>query len=203
VFVCTRMNAAIDKCKLCLRPRKLLKSHFLPAALWAGTREPRLVNTNPVVMTKRISITTSRQMRTRLLCKSCEQLFNKNGERYVLSWLAPKGIIYGGFPLLERLRIAVAPVSSPAFRAYSSASIGIDTERFAYFGLSILWRAAVHRWRLPDGSLREQIPLADYEEPIRKYLLSEAHFPDDIAIILTVCADSESRGHFLSSNSAT
>jgi hypothetical protein len=134
-------------------------------------------------------------MRARLLCKSCEHRFNKNGERYVLSLLEPQGIVDGSFPLLDRLRDATAS-GTPAFSVYSGASIGIDTEQFAYFALSILWRAAVHRWQLPDGSLREQIDLAGYEEPIRKYLLSEAHFPDHVAIILTVCADSESRGTF-------
>src|SRR5205809_6823010 len=102
------MNAAVEKCRLCLHSRKLLRSHFLPAALWAGARESRLlVNTNPVVMTRRISITTSKQMRARLLCKTCEHLFNKQGERYVLSWLAPKAITRGGFPLLDRLRLSV------------------------------------------------------------------------------------------------
>ena len=31
--------------------------------------------------------------------------------------------------------------------------------RGPYFALSILWRAAVHSWRLPDGKLREKLSL--------------------------------------------
>lgn len=190
------MKVSFGHCKLCLQIRKLRRSHFLPAALWSGAREPRLLNPNPVVMTKTVSKTSSHQLRAPLLCASCEDRFNESGERYVLSWLAPKGIVGRRFPLLDRLGLALAFAETPAFNVYSGASIGVDTEKFAYFALSILWRAAVHRWRLPDGGLRDQITLAEYEEPIRKYLLSKASFPNNVAVVLTVCTDSESRSTF-------
>src|SRR6266849_165054 len=85
------MNTASGQCKLCLQNRELRKSHFMPAALWAGARDRSLKNPNPVVMTATVSKTSSNQLWTRLLCSACEDRFNRNGERYVLSWLRPRG----------------------------------------------------------------------------------------------------------------
>ncbi len=180
-------------CSLCRKIRPLKKSHFLSAALWKGARDPRLKNPNPVAMTRTASKTSSRQMTALLLCEECEDLLNKNGERYVLDWLAPTQVVNGGFPLLERMAVAIARSETPHLITYSGADIGIDTEKFAYFALSILWRASVHRWQLPDGSFASQISLNDYAEPVRRYLLTEVPFPHDIAVVLTVCSDPESR----------
>jgi hypothetical protein len=190
------MKVDSEQCKLCLQIRRLRKSHLLPAALWRGARDPRLANPNPVVMTRTAATTSSSQLRERLLCAECEDRFNKNGERYVLSWLAPRRIVDGTFPLLDRLKIALEISRTDALNIYSGSNIGVDTEKFAYFALSILWRSAVHRWRFPGGNLTKKIDLREYEEPIRKYLLSEASFPDAVVIVFTVCTDSESRGSF-------
>jgi hypothetical protein len=94
---------------------------------------------------------------------------------------------------MERLNVALARLETAQLTAYSGADIGIDTEQFAYFALSVLWRAAVYRWQLPDGNIGSEIQLSHYEEPIRKYLLGEASFPHDIVVILTVCSDPVSR----------
>lgn len=170
-----------------------MKSHLMPAALWAGARDPRLKNPNPVVMTRTVSKTSSSQLVARLLCATCEDRFNKNGERYALSWLRPRKIAEGDFPLLERLRLALPIHSSPALNAYAADRVGIDTARFGYFALSLLWRAAVHRWRMPDGRPTQKIELGEFEEPLRKYLLSEGDLPPEFVVIFTLCGDEESR----------
>lgn len=168
----------------------------MPAALWAGARDPNLKNPNPVVVTAIVSKTISNQLWTHLLCSACEDRFNSNGERHVLSWLRPRGIANGEFPLLDRLKLVPAIHSAPTFNVYAGDGIGIDTEKFAYFALSILWRAAVHRWHLPDGRLTQQIAIGELEERIRQYLLSEADFPQNVVVLLTTCLDPESRGTF-------
>lgn len=168
----------------------------MPAALWAGARDPSVKNPNPVVMTATVSMTSSNQLWARLLCSDCEDRFNKNGEHYVLSWLRPKSIPRGEFPLADRLKLAPTIHSTPTLQAYDGGRIGVDTEKFAYFALSILWRASVRRWRMPDGRLTTQIAIGDLEEQIRRYLLWEADLPADLAVVLTVCVDSESRATF-------
>ncbi len=187
------MNVKMGRCKLCLRESELRNSHLLPAALWIGARDPRLKNPNPVVMTRTISKTTSSQLVTRLLCSTCEDRFNKNGERYVLSWLSPKKAADGAFPLLDRLTVALPTHNSSNLNVYAADRMGIDTDKFGYFALSILWRAAVHRWRMPDARFTQKIELGEFEEPLRKYLLSERELPAEFVLIFTVCCDQESR----------
>jgi len=76
---------------------------------------------------------------------------------------------------------------------YSADRVGLETEKFGYFALSILWRAAVHRWRMPDGRLTQKIELEELEEALRKYLLLETDLPSQFVLIFTVCRDKESR----------
>jgi len=173
--------------------RDLRLSHFLPSALWKGARTPGRKNANPVIVTRRNSQTSSMEMKAHLLCGECEARLNENGEREALRWIAPKAISRGRFPVGDRLNLAFAHRRTPPVTAYRGSAVGIDTEKLAYFALSILWRAAVHRWPLPDGSgVTSAIDLGEYEEPIRKYLL-DAPFPDGVAVVLTVCTDSVSR----------
>jgi hypothetical protein len=107
--------------------------------------------------------------------------------------------LYNGkvFPLLDRLRLAL-PISSmysSQYSAYSGAKVGIDTGKLAYFALSILWKASVHQWKMPDR-LTTSIGLGVYEESIRKFLLGETAFPLDVVVIVTVCTDSISQESF-------
>jgi hypothetical protein len=181
----------LGQCRLCLQIQDLLSSHFLPAALWKGARTPGLKNPNPVTVTKRTSQTSSKQMQTYLLCGQCEKRFNENGEREALRWIAPG---QGNFPIGDRLNVALPHFSTPAVTRYCGSAVGIRTATLAYFALSILWRAAVHSWHLPDGSgATSRIDLGENEEPIRRYLLGSASFPNDVVVVLTVCTDWVSR----------
>jgi hypothetical protein len=141
-------------------------------------------------------MTTSKQLRTHLLCADCEDRFNKNGEKYVMSWLRPRGAANGDFPLLERLKVALPIHGSHALSVYAADRIGIDTGKFGYFALSVLWRAAVKRWPMPDGGSTERVELGGLEESLRRYLLSEAKLPSEFVLIVTVCSDQESRQVF-------
>jgi hypothetical protein len=72
----------------------------------------------------------------------------------------------------------------------------LKADAFAYFALSIVWRAAVHEWALPDGSRTAPLDLGPKQESIRLYLLERAGFPDAI-VTVTVCTDSFSRQHWV------
>jgi hypothetical protein len=103
----------------------------------------------------------------------------------------------GSFPLLEKLRGARILQSSPDLTIYAGPSIGIVTYKFAYFALSVLWRAAVHQWTLPDGTLTTPHDLGVFEEPIRKFLMGETPFPPEAVIVVTVCTDPLSQEHWI------
>lgn len=190
------MSIATQPCKLCLQVRELRSSHFLPAALWVGARDSSLKDPNPVVMTRTVSMTTSKQLRTPLLCADCEDRFNKNGEKYVLYWLNPRRAAKVDFPLLERLKLALTTEESHSLNVYAADRVGIDTAKFGYFALSVLWRAAVQQWVMPDGQLTQRVELGELEESLRRFLLSEVSLPSQFALVVTVCTDEASRQVF-------
>lgn len=134
------------------------------------------------------------EIKAHLLCGDCEQRFNRNGENEVLRWLAAKAKA-GTSPLQKKLR-EVTPVfrdTPPSGDCYFASSLGIDAEKFAYFGLSLLWRAAVHSWPLAPGRSSTRLELGAYEEPLRRYLVGNAPFPDNIHVMITVCTDIKSQ----------
>jgi hypothetical protein len=143
------------------------------------------------MMTSRRAVPTAMQVKDYLLCAECEDRFNKYGE----TWAA--GQVYDGkdFPLLQRLTLALPFLETPKLRAVSGVAAGIDTDKLAYFGLSILWRAAAHKWTMPGGGTTS-LNLENYEEPIRRFLLGEIKLPNDIIVVATACTDWLSQGSF-------
>lgn len=180
-------------CKLCLEENELVRSHFMPSKMYAyirrGSRSP---HDHPVAMGKRITSMTAVQVRDYVLCADCEDLFNKNGEKYALQWM------WNGkdFPLHHRLTLALPGRTSNQYTSFSAARIGVDTDKLAYFALSVLWRAGVHTWNTPFGGKSNRMNLGEFEQPIRHFLLRIAPFPTDVSILLTVCSDTNSQRYF-------
>jgi hypothetical protein len=179
-------------CKLCLKVKPLLRSHLLPAAMYKYILDPKKKNDNPVVVGRKITATTSKQVVEYLLCASCEDLFNRNGERWMLKQ------VWNGrsFPLLDRLNLAHPHHVFPDVIDFSGLAVGIDTDSLGYFALSVLWRAAVRIWNTPFGGKTTLLELGVFEEPIRKFLLGESPFPDEIVVMVHVCTDRASHGSF-------
>jgi len=163
----------------------------MPAAMYKYIQAPSLQNPNPMVVGRERIITTSKQVKDYLLCSGCEDLFNKNGEKEVLKWACKEK----QFPLGERLAVAMPHHQFGDATAFSGADIGINTDKFAYFALSVIWRAAVHQWDTPTGK-STVLYLGPPEDPIRRFLLGETGFPDEAAVVLTICADVYSQNAF-------
>jgi hypothetical protein len=124
-----------------------------------------------------------------LLCEQCEKRFSENGESEVLKHVAPK-LVLKSMPLAERMKIAWARDTDPISPRYHADDFKIDTEKFAYFALSIVWRRTIHDWSpaIPRWALGQ------FAEDMRKYLVGEAKFPAEMAVIVVVCTDEISRG---------
>lgn len=178
------------KCKLCLNRRDLQDSHLLPAALYKMTLDPRDKNPHPVLVTQNVALRTSKQLKDYVLCSECEQRFNENGERWMMSQVDNGK----DFPLLDRLNVALPFRSTSGLSAFSGTAAGIDTDKLAYFVLGVLWRASVHKWKI----LRQttSIKLGPYEEPVRRYLLGETRFPSNTFVVAIACTDFASRCSF-------
>jgi hypothetical protein len=168
-------------CKLCKQDRELRSSHFLPAAVYAQLRSPADQNPNPVLITKNVSMATSKQIKDYVLCAECEERFNKFGENWVLANMArPEGF------LMQDAVTAAKPIASNEnFACYSGAAIpAIDMEALVYFALSVFWRASAHTWKNVSGYM-EGIELGPFEETIRRFLLGE-QFPDNTVVLVSV-----------------
>ena len=69
-------------------------------------------------------------------------------------------------------------------------AVGLSSAKIGYFGLSILWRAAVQPWRMFDGDATSVTLDPAHLERVRGYLAGETDFPDDtLAITVTVATD--------------
>jgi hypothetical protein len=179
-------------CKLCLETKPLRESHFIPAALYPRARKPSFASRN-----RRLVALDSqdKHIKDYVLCFDCEQRFDRNGESEVLYWVSPKSKT---FRLGERLKVALPRDYDPSdpdqsINRYSGTDIGVDTDKFAYFAISVVWRGAAHDWVLPDGGVRPHDALGGFVEPMRLYLLGQAPFPPDTSVIVIVGSDDESR----------
>jgi len=180
------------KCPLCLKRRKLCKSHYLGRALHKLSRDSR---GHPVVMTPKLIKATPKQLWAHLLCESCEQLLNRRGEKPVQS-------LFNGatsFPLLDRMNVAMAVETARTVTVYSGSAMGIDTEPLAYYALSILWKGSVHKWTTLKGQ-KSSVDLRQYQELIRRYLVGDAGFPDGVYVVVTACTDVGSQGMVFAPN---
>jgi len=168
-------------CKLCLMHKKLQKSHYLPKALYLLCRQD---GRNPIVATSKVVDFSQKQMWKHLLCKECEDLLNKRGEKYTLE------MVHRGdrFSLLERMKLATPIGQSGNVPMFSGLQLGIKTNKLGYFALSLAWRGAQGPWKTIEGQTTE-VSLGQFEEPIRQYLHGDSNWPANIVVLVTACTD--------------
>src|SRR5690348_15528213 len=95
-----RKQRPFAKCKLCGLERLLCDSHLLPSALYALLKSP---SKDPVVLTSRIVMHSSRQTTTYLLCEKCEDRLNEGGETWLIPLLATIGGTFQLYDIISRV----------------------------------------------------------------------------------------------------
>jgi len=171
-------------CKLCLKERRLVLSHFMPKAAYRSLRSVIMKNANPTMVTKDAMVRTSYQMADYVLCEECEARFDRLGERWVLPRIASKTV----FPLLDAVRKAPIDQEIPGAASHACSGIPeINVEKLTYFAMSIFWRAAVHDWK----GMVSNIELGPYLERIRLWLLDREPFPRDMSLLVTLAAENK------------
>jgi hypothetical protein len=166
-------------CKLCLLEKTLCESHLMPTGLYRFCRRP---DCDPVLITSKVMMPTSRQTKHRLLCEDCEMLLNRNGEDWVLPTLATTE---GGFPFYSLLQKQSPLFDEPGATAYAvSSNPEIHREALVHFALGIFWKASVHSWK--QGSISPRIDLGLQGEYFRRFLRGQAGFPQNMALLLEV-----------------
>jgi hypothetical protein len=176
--------AVIGKCKLCLREGvELQDSHYLPKGIYKRLRSDNAKKPHPVLFTKKKTVQTSSQLKSRLFCKVCEDRLNSGGETWVLKHCLQtdgtsplRDILSGRTPDLQTTRALT--------KVYFAARIPeISVSEIAYFAASIFWRGAIYGWN-EDGSI--PIDLGPFEGRFRRYLLGEESFPKDATLWVMV-----------------
>ncbi len=173
-------------CGLCRCNRDLRDSHLLPAGAYRLARDPSALNPNPVLVSARGAVASSKQITAHFLCADCEQRFSSLGEAYVLTQCArPEG----SFRIRETLR-GMAPVATDGeVQVFDVGAARAEVQRFLYFAASVLWRAAAPVWPLSSAE-KKCIVLGDrYGEAFRVYLLGEAPFPAEARLFVHVWSD--------------
>jgi hypothetical protein len=177
----------LGRCKLCLQENQdLQSSHLLPTALYKMLLGPGDENPNPVIVTAYLSVQSSYQVTAPLMCRRCEQLLSANGENWVM-----KHVCRGNnFLLLDTLRQVPCDASKDGIEVYSCANrVDIDINSLSHFAVGILWKAAIHDWKLVGGALQTRIHLGPYSEALRGYLVGQAPFPNELVVNVTACTD--------------
>ena len=174
--------AVVGTCKLCLQEKELQDSHLIGRGIYRLIRREQ--GEDPIVMTPEIVLQTSRQVSDYVFCKDCEQKFSEGGEKYVTGLVARKHT----FPLLDKIKLALYKVEKTHVEV-SGEKIGVNTDKLAYYAVSVVWRAGVHVWK----TIGPQVTLVSLSsgnlERMRKYLLGETPLPDNVGVVVTVCSD--------------
>lgn len=177
-------------CKLCLEYKKLCDSHYLPKRLYAFVRAKQMKNPNPLVLSGKGTKQVSDQLRGYVFCKGCEDLFNKNGEMWVLANIPHDD--GASFPLKNALGSEMPVAIGQNVKLYDVSSIAaFDMDKLVYFGLSIFWRGAAHDWKSTSGLSPPKVELCDYFEPLRLFLRREGPIPDDVVLSVHLWPDAK------------
>jgi hypothetical protein len=172
----------VDVCKLCHLTKPLCDSHYLPKKLYSFVGAAQLKNPQPVMSIDGELRQSSLQYRGYVFCETCEAELNHGGEKWVIQQVPRE---YGGrFPLreaLSRLRPLQSGDRITAFNVLGKSDF--DLEKLVYFGLSIFWRAAVHKWSTTAGQIAEEVDLGAFEEPLREFLLGTGPLPNQNIVL--------------------
>ncbi len=87
------------------------------------------------------------------------------------------------------MKVASARDTDRSAPRHDARDFDVDTEKFAYFALSVAWRRTIHEWNpaLP------RLELGQFAEDMRRYLLGEILFPSNMSVLVMVCSDQVSR----------
>lgn len=157
-------------CALCKHEAELIQSHLIPAAAYKHVRDtPEAGGGSPIRVDTgdKSAFQSDKQITQYLLCKVCEDLFSKNGEKIIgkLWWTRRS------FPLLEKMQSHTIIGGVNEFLVYSHAAMDRrERDGLFYFAMSIFWRANVWSRNGQADAYRNALG-EKYENQIRKFLL--------------------------------
>lgn len=181
-------------CALC-GERPAIKSHLFAGGFLRRLYTKGVKNQKFVMVTEAGALLTTKPIVEPLLCRPCDQRIAACGE----NWMMLNAFDGRSFRLLEKLNFAL-PSSIHCLSdavAYSGRGTGIDTEKLAYFALSVLWRFAVKDWRISKNEVLSLGMKEVHRSTMRRYLKGETTFPSTFHVRATLCTDRLSQGRII------
>ena len=174
----------MSACRLCKEPSNLIDSHLMPKSAYKASKS-FVLGRRPELVTVRISSGSAAysdgQVTMKLLCKNCEDLFSKNGEKI----LGKNWATASGFPLLDEMKSSKPLAIGPKFSVYDTAAIDAATlNALFYFAISIFWRASVWDWGREQDRYVGALG-AKYEKSFRDFLLGRDKL-ENVYMIISV-----------------
>jgi len=175
-------------CGLCQKKSVLIQSHLLPKAFYKLLRtNDERTDRNPVVITHNLATTTSNQVAKPLLCSNCEDLFSKNGEKYICNQCAKPD---GQFSLRNKLNTLNTYLKDSQISSYDIHGLpDLKADKIIYFAASIFWRASATCWEISGKPIPQFSLGAIYQEQLRQFLLGQAAFPQKARLIVYISSE--------------
>src|SRR5579859_3058254 len=149
-----------DVCALCLESKKLVSSHLIPQAIYDFCRTK---DSEPIFMSAKVVMPSSRQAQHPLLCRACEEALNKEGENWLVPRLATMDKKFPLLDLLEHNQPDVKPDIEGDLTAYVAArNPAIEINKIIHFAMGVFWKASIHSWE--GGKSDPRIELGPYGE---------------------------------------
>jgi hypothetical protein len=165
-------------CKLCREEKELVNSHFIPAGAFKALHASGLEVNEPMVLTEKRIIQSSRQITSHAFCGNCEDRFNRGGEAWTLDKLAT----LTAFPLRDMVVASTPEIDEPDFKVFACDKIpNFQFEKIIHLALGLFWKSAAHTWNVIDGPA-PRIELGPYEEPIRQFVHGTGPFPKNVCL---------------------
>jgi hypothetical protein len=181
----------METCALCCENKDLQDSHFMPRGLYRIARDSSSLagsSEDPVIITTDGSYRTSKQIKSYLLCKDCEQRFSRLGEDLIISECLHEN---GSFKLRDKLNALYPTWTDKQSSWFAEAALtNVDINRYRYFAASIFWRGSV--WpRKYSGSEAYKGSLGlKYQEEFQHFLNEESRFPSNAFLVIFVASES-------------
>jgi hypothetical protein len=90
--------------------------------------------------------------------------------------------------MMELIRANPNRWTEGEYTVYRGTDMGIDTDKLAYFALSVIWRGT-HIWRTFEGRATGGLQLSHHEERLRQYLLGASPYPQGVVVKISVACD--------------
>ncbi len=177
-----RIKSNVGECALCGQIRQLEKSHIIPRGCYSRLRDGAPFTVN--VIGKK-AFPTQKQMHARLLCKACEELFDRNGEKFFFLNCLQKD---GSFPAFERGMEHVSDlvaITEQKAGYWPSASLEVPHEKLSYFAASLFWRTWAAKERLPHDRISIDLR-PEVVEGLREFLLGRSPAIANSALVANV-----------------